>query len=363
MRARVCVRLHLRWCEHQIDLEGEAVHVVPPEMADMGGRAGVAVQFDGAPAEIRAQLEPYCAAPAEPTLPPPENEERIAPRKLVRVNATIDGPDGRVDGRTRNLSRNGVLIGFEAGAVALQSAVTVGMEHPATRERLEIAGVVVRAVEHGGRVNAVAVHFDTDAPNRDEIEGFIESVQSVEHTRRLGGITGPIAELGPQALVQMFANTAPQGTILLRSGEDEGVVCFEGGLMVSADTGGTSGMKALVRMLSWREGTFEFHTGVEDRGEGAAPFPLEAAIFDAVRQLDEGERAEPGSFPLQARLTAAPGADLGAAGDLSKLEQALLDLAAAGFSLQRALEVIPEPDPEIFTALRQLIDAELLELR
>ena len=362
LRASVSVRLVLRWCGEAVELPGETVHVVPPEMAEMGGKAGVAVQFEASPAEVRDRLEPLCTAPAKPSLAP-ANEERDAPRKAVRVAATIDGPGGRVEGRTRNLSRNGVLIGIDQGSVPSGAPVSVGLAHPATREVLEISGVVVRAIEQGERVTAVAVHFDPDAPNRSEVEGFIEEVQSVEHTRRLGGITGPVAELGPQSLVQMFANTAPQGTIVLRSGQYEGVICFEGGLLLSARAAGVSGMKALVRMLAWCDGTFEFHTSVEDRGEGDAPFPLEAAIFDAVRQIDEGEHGEGTSFPLQARLVVPDGADPGSVGELTKLEEALLDLATAGFSVQRALEVIPEPDAEIFSALRHLIDVEQLELR
>ena len=48
---------------------------------------------------------------------------------------------------------------------------------------------------------------------------------------------------------------------------------------------------------------------------------------------------------------------------LSKIEEALLDLAQAGFTVQRSLEVIPEPDSEVFGAMRSLIDAGMLELR
>jgi len=46
----------------------------------------------------------------------------------------------------------------------------------------------------------------------------------------------------------------------------------------------------------------------------------------------------------------------------SKVEAAILDLARAGFTVQRMLDVIPEPDPEIFRALQNLRDAGLVEL-
>jgi hypothetical protein len=129
-----------------------------------------------------------------------------------------------------------------------------------------------------------------------------------------------------------------------------------------ARIGPVTGMKALIRMLCWREGTFEFQSGLEDARSGEAPLPLEAALFDAMRKIDESQRPDTSGFPLQARLVARHAREGQFSGGLGKLEEALLDLAQAGFTVQRALEVIPEPDEEIFRALRSLIDNEILEL-
>ena len=41
---------------------------------------------------------------------------------------------------------------------------------------------------------------------------------------------------------------------------------------------------------------------------------------------------------------------------------AVLDLARAGFSEQRILDVIPDPDPEIYAVLVQLLDAGAISL-
>jgi hypothetical protein len=40
-----------------------------------------------------------------------------------------------------------------------------------------------------------------------------------------------------------------------------------------------------------------------------------------------------------------------------KAVEAVLDLARAGFNIQRIVDVIPEPDPEIYAALAQLLDS------
>ena len=68
-----------------------------------------------------------------------------------------------------------------------------------------------------------------------------------------------------------------------------------------ARLGPTTGMKALVRMLAWKEGVFEFHARLDPVKHPEAPLPLEAAMLDAVRQIDEGNRIDRRRFPLDAK--------------------------------------------------------------
>ena len=46
----------------------------------------------------------------------------------------------------------------------------------------------------------------------------------------------------------------------------------------------------------------------------------------------------------------------------SKIEEAVLDLAEAGFTLRRIVDVIPERDAEILGAVHALLDQEALSL-
>ena len=358
----VVVRLRLPWCNRMIDLEGEVVHIVPAEMAGVGGRPGVAVQFREPPAGIRGRLGPLCAEQAPPPPAPAPDESRREPRKSVRVEAYLESARGAIRGRTRNLSQSGVLVDVREGSAAIGERVRVTLSNPANRNELAIDGVVVRVAQSAGRISALAVQFDADAVRRAAVAKFIEALQESEHTRRLGAISGPIGELGAQSVVQMFASTAKRGTIYLRHAEEEGMLCFEGGLLRAARIGPVSGIKALVRMLPWGEGTFEFHTAVEE-SSGEAPLPLQAALLEAARHLEESRRVDAAAFPLQARLVACHATEGQFTGVMSKVEEALLDVAQAGFTVQRALEVIPEPDAEIFRALRSLIDAGMVELR
>jgi Tfp pilus assembly protein PilZ len=362
-RQFVIVRLRLPWLSRVIDLEGEIVHIVSKEMAGIGVQPGVAVQFREPPAGIRGRLAPLCAQqPAAPRPAPRANEHRVATRKSVRVAVELDGASGPLRGRTRNLSTSGVLVDVQEGTAAVGDRVRVTLHHPAGAQGLALGGAIVRIATSAGRVSALAVQFDPADVRGGAPERFLVALEEAEHTRRLSAITGPIAELGAQSIVQMFANTARRGTIYLRHAEEEGLICFDAGVLRMARIGPFTGMKALIRMMRWEEGTFEFQTQIEETGGREAPLPLAAALFEAAHNIDEGKRIDTSAFPMQARLVACHVAGGEFTGALSKVEEALLDVAQAGFTVQRALEVIPEADPDIFRALRSLIDAGMLEL-
>lgn len=359
LRERVTVELVLQFCNKKIAIEGEVVHIVPPEMARAGAEPGAAVQFLGSTAEVSRRLQPLVAASGMIPRPRPKDPgRRAAPRVAARVPARLDGRDSGIEGTTRNLSQTGVLISVPGGGVSQGQRVRVTMEHPTTGEAMEVEGTVVREVKTSGDVAAVGIEFDPPETHRPEVSRFVEQVQNIEHTRRLGGFHGPIEDLGPQSLVQMFGGTAPAGTLVLRKGEDEGVIGFENRLLRYARLGTATGMKALVRMLSWQDGTFEFFARLEPADEMEAPLPLEAAIFEAVREIDEANRVDLSRLPSGAKVLVAPDAAAPQLGQdpLSKVEEAVIDLARAGFTVQRIVDVIPEADPQILRALESLAD-------
>jgi Tfp pilus assembly protein PilZ len=49
LRERVTIELVLQFCNKKIGIEGEVVHIVPPEMASAGAEPGAAIQFLGTP--------------------------------------------------------------------------------------------------------------------------------------------------------------------------------------------------------------------------------------------------------------------------------------------------------------------------
>ncbi len=362
LREGVRVKLVLHFCGDSVELLSEVVHVVTPEMAALGAEPGVGVQFQGLMHDLRAHLEPLARTCGLHQFKPTDPGRRASPRVKCRVPAQLECEgEGPIDGHTLDISVTGALIAVPGAGPPVGSYASLVIENPAADERLAVNGTVVRQVQRNGVVSALGIHFDPSGDQRGEVEDFIEVIQSAEHSRRLGGISGSIAELGPQNLLEMFGKTSPAGTLTLRLGPTEGVIGFENRLLRYARIGSASGIKALVRMLSWQDGEFEFHARLDAVDFHEAPLPMDAALMEAVRQIDELGRIDRSAFAPDARVHLHDPETLAGLRP-GKLEQAVLDLARAGFSVQRILDVIPEPDTEIYRALEGLFAEGVIRL-
>jgi Tfp pilus assembly protein PilZ len=363
LREKVRVKLVLGFCRREIDLDGEVVHQVTREMAALGGPVGVAVSFDESAPEIRKRLAPLVPpAPEPPTVVHAGVSRRRAERAPARVAARIQGEDEPLAGRTRDLSRSGVLVSVPGRGIPVGQKVRIALTHPTSGEAMALEGTVVREIEGESGVSALAIRFDPAEPERPSVERFVEGLQSVEHARRLGGISGDVAEIGVAQLLQMLGSTADAGTVVLRRGAEEAIVGFEKGLLRVARLGPATGMKALVRLVGWCEGSFEFHARLDPVEAPDPPLPLAGAVLDAMLLHEEGQRPERRAPPPSAVPRLAPAAAPSAGADLGKLERAVLDLVQAGFPWRRILDVIPEPDPTILGALEALVDEGLVQI-
>jgi hypothetical protein len=267
--------------------------------------------------------------------------------------------------------------------------VGLALTHPLSGERRSVSGRVVRYVTASdGAVTGLAVEFDVPEDEREEFAEFVADVKSGEHSRRLGGIRGDIAEVGVESVVQMLASSAPQGVLTLTRGSEEGTLVFVKGRVGAVVLGAQTGTKALASLLAWREGRFEFHSQVdedlEDRSDRGA-IPIEAALLDAARWSDERRRDQNNAAEqaledeLVEEILAEAGADIenddaldpaailewrgGPDAVLSEIEQSLRDLAQVGMSVGKAISVIPESDDEVRAALASLVRRGLVALR
>ena len=96
--------------------------------------------------------------------------------------------------------------------------------------------------------------------------------------------------------------------------------------------------------------------------ESATPVSMEGAILDALRVLDESNRLSGPQLPASARLEVARDRLEALGQPIGKTEQAVLELAAAGFTVRRILDVIPENDAAIRNAITFLLDRGIIRL-
>src|SRR5690606_184006 len=143
----------------------------------------------------------------------------------------------------------------------------------------------------------------------------------------------------------------------------EGYVAFADGQLVAARVGSVEGVKALARIFGWREGFFEFRAVVEAGAREGEAMPMEGAILDALRLLDEAARQPGPALSPGARFTVHRERLGSIDRPLETTEASVLELAAAGFTLRRILDVIPETDAAIRNAITSLVERGLLEPR
>lgn len=192
---------------------------------------------------------------------------------------------------------------------------------------------------------------------------FIDFLQAFDRARRLVAITGEIDESGLGAILEMFVNTAPAGTMTVSRGEEEGKIVFSDNEILHCRLGIVSGLKALSRMFRWKQGRFEFHHDLQLTGDADAPQPLQAAMMSASVQMDEMARVDgevlnaAGTFEIlleQAETLR---------DSLSEVEREVLDYAAEGFNVEAISDVVAASDAAVYKALSTLLDAGLITLR
>jgi hypothetical protein len=348
LREVVEVEIALDFIGERRTLEAEIVHVSE-------GGAGVAVQFLRPAGELRAEF----SAALESAVRVAQDERRRSPRARVRFPALLDGDSARVEGVTRDLSETGALISADASELPPGKLVRLQLRNPETGDPVEVRGRVARHVETAGTVAAVSVEFEIPAERRSDLAALVRAAEQVHQKRAAAGISGRIEELGMPNLIQMLGRSSPQGTLSVASGTEEGVLAFEGGNLRYVRLGATRGLKALTRMLLWSSGSFEFHAHVDALDLEDEPLRLEAALLEAMRRLDEA--ASQGTAPLDpAARFKVDRAALASAGSLAKVEEAVVDLATAGFTVRRILDVVPEDDAQVSAALLALVEQGVL---
>jgi hypothetical protein len=153
------------------------------------------------------------------------------------------------------------------------------------------------AARTGTAATALAV-----AASKPSLRSSSAGTSTVEHFR------GSIADIALTDLLQLFATTRKNGTLVLRSRDMIGRIHFAGGQVTDAsmdDAETVNALKVLYRLMRWTDGTFEFEPPGEQPVRHTIDESTEQLLLEAMHQLDELNNLGPQLPPLHAELVLA----------------------------------------------------------
>jgi len=361
-RQVVSVIFDLDFCGKESALPAEIVAIVDPALAELtGSQAGISVRFTQSNAETRSQLARVSGVILDEPSEASRLSRRAAPRSDTRANIVVKTADQEYKGETANLSYSGVLALLPMTSIPLGSEVCLHLSNPLVELDLDVDGKIVHCQRCDGGVVAHGIQLFYSVDRIEEVTAFIEFLQSFDRARRLATVSGDFAEAGLASVLDMFASTAPSGTVVVSRGDDIGKVVFSDSYLLHASVGMTKGMKALARMVCWPEGHFEFHHELQLPENPDEPKHLEAAMMMASVQMDEMARIGLDTFgPNETFVVRKDRAALHR-NALTELEREIFDYVADGFNVAAIVDIVSAPDAEAFKALVVLVDVGIVE--
>lgn len=329
----------------------------PPEDALRAAPPAVA---EGAEQASDTEIgDPEIAELAQEAACETSEDRRVAPRAPAHLAGQVESASGAQTILSQNISHSGVLVSVEGEAIPVGESVSLVLNHPVTGDELALAGSVARHQERDGSVVALAIRFEIPEARRTAVARFIDDVKAAEHAQSLAGIHGLIAEMGAPKILQMFAMTVSEGTLRFKRSDEEGTIVFCAGMLRWASAGPVSGRKAFWRLMSWDSGQFEFRGQVIETPEAdEAPLMLQDAILQGVTQIADLKHLDLAELPAAAKLSLKKKFPK----HLTSLESAIVELVRSNFTVRRILDVIPDPDLEIYRALLSLKERDVIHV-
>jgi Tfp pilus assembly protein PilZ len=363
-RQAVDVTFDLAFCGEAVAIPAEVVAVVDPALAEVGAtQAGISVRLTDPASALRERLEALTGLYLEEPGASNRSERRRVARSNSDADIVITTPDAEFAGTTANVSYTGVLALIPMVSIPAGTDVRVHLSNPTVELDLTVGGRIIHSRRCDGGVMAHGIQLHYPADRIEEVMAFIEFLQSFDCARRLATVSGEIDESGLSAVLDMFVNTAPSGTLTISRGEDEGKIVFSENYILRCTVGMVSGMKALARMFLWTEGRFEFHRDLQLPETPDDPQPYEAAMMVASIQVDEMARIGFDAFGSTDAFAIHPDRMQGHRDSLTELEREVLDYAADGFNVEAISDMVAASDADIFKALVVLLDLGVIERR
>ena len=354
----------LTFCEASIEVSGEVVVVIDPVLAEAGGTsAGISLRLIEDASNLRLELEKLSGVSLREQAPAKVGERRVAERSGSDADIRIDTGEGRFWGVTANVSYEGVLALLWRATIPVGTAVRTVLSSPAVELELPVDGKIVHRTRCSDGMVAHGIQLQYPAHRIEEVMSFIDFLQAFDRARRLVAITGEIDASGLGAILEMFVNTAPAGTMTVSRGEEEGKIVFSDNEILHCRLGIVSGLKALSRMFRWKQGRFEFHHDLQLTGYADAHQPLKEAMMSDSVQMDEMARVDGGILDAAGTFEILLEQAETLRDSLSDVEREVLDYAGEGFNVEAISDVVAASDASVYKALSTLLDAGLITLR
>ncbi len=214
------------------------------------------------------------------------------------------------------------------------------------------------------------VDASEDAPDMAASESTVASRQSYQDVGKMTvhsgarSMTGTIAEVPLPDLIQLFSTSKKTGTLALRRGRVVAKIHMDKGKLVHAtisDSSGLSPVKAIYRILSWEDGTFELLGSESHNYPDQINMPTEHILMEGLRQLDELRHAQEKlppmdstlivCVPLKSKLT-----------DLEDQSLAVFQIVLEKPTVQQVLDKTVLSDSESATVLQALLKKKYIKI-
>lgn len=114
-------------------------------------------------------------------------------------------------------------------------------------------------------------------------------------------IIGKLEVLNVVDILQMLSMTKRNGALILRSAKREGHIYIKDGRVVDANLERWRGISAVNQILTWKDGSFEFHEGTKNPGE-TINLGTDNLLLEGLRRLDEWRHLQRGGRGRVERL-------------------------------------------------------------
>lgn len=170
-------------------------------------------------------------------------------------------------------------------------------------------------------------------------------------------MSGNLEEIPLPDLLQLFGTSRKNGVLVLRSGDRQGRIFLRDGLIRFARIDGRGeigALKAIYRMLDWRQGVFELEPPDPQEFEHPVDASPQEVLMEGFRQQDELSAIRHKLPPFEARLVL-PIPLEAPLRDLTPAELDLLQLVLNSQSLEVAMDQAASTDLETAQRIEMLL--------